>query len=471
MEMKNNTISNDYYLDIKEFVWRLLEQWKAIVLLAICVSALFLGLLHVHYSNNAAMEKQVQESKQKISAEEIVDALPESERTAVTTAYRLWQEREQLSDYIQTAQIMKIDPSHANRLRASWAIDGLSNDTNTLAMSYVVAMQSDDSVNVLRKASGIDIQDDSFNELLYITYPDKIEQEVVCVDLFLTEEMEAEDVQYELQQLLNSIHNQLSLEFGEHQIKNYKSEIAFVSDERLYDKQTKVFNNYNNFNNQITNLNNSFTSGQKGAFVKLKEKDIEPEKEEQIRTAPKAVSLSNILIGLVLGGLVYVGLFLAYTVLSKRVNSTEILTGSSVRFLGEWYDSSTTNNLLMKDGFIWKRHHQKHLDEEAEIKKISNTIKSICHFREIDNVLLTITGKKTKNQEEFIERIINNIKASSINIKCLETNGSLDDSAFIDANGIVLVIIDSKTRIEDLHSVFECCNNYERPIVGSVYLG
>ena len=43
MEMKNNTISNDYYLDIKEFVWRLLEQWKAIVLLAICVSALFLG--------------------------------------------------------------------------------------------------------------------------------------------------------------------------------------------------------------------------------------------------------------------------------------------------------------------------------------------------------------------------------------------------------------------------------------------
>ena len=472
MDLKNK-YEKEAYVDLKEICWRLLEQWKAIVIVALCVMALFLGFVYLHNANAAKKEDQTNQTKQKVTEEEVLNSLPESERSIVASAYRLLQKREQLSNYVCTAPILQVDPNHIKRLHVSWAVDDNGENMNSVIMAYLMAFQEESRINALLKASGTDLSHEQFANLMNVSFPTQLNLDIVSIYIILTDDMNVEAIQEELKSQVESIHTRLQNEFGDHRIVNYQSEVSVVADANLYQSQITALSGLVTVNTQLNNLKNTFSAEQEKAFSKLQSLGNKQVVTEQTQTAPKSLSLMNIIIGLILGACAYVVVYFLIVVISNRTISSSILQGSSVRLLGEWYGPSG-ERILTRDRFVWGKHHRKHLDQETEISKIADTIESICSFKQIKTLLLMLSAECTQEQEAFIQNLSERIEAQGIDtnlIKSDQSEASFSDRDLIAADGVVLMIIDSNTKSKTVDDIIDRCNDYEKPLVGSVYLG
>lgn len=474
MDLKNH-YEKESLIDFKEICWRLLEQWKAVLLVTCCITLAFLGYVYLHNAKESRSQNQAQQEKQYASEQEIIDSLPDAEQELVASAYRLLQKREEYSRYILSAPIMEINPNHAKRIRISWAIESDNQKIDTLVMAYLLGLQSESCKSALIEASGADIDSEEFNDLISITFPNQADMGVVCYDVFLTEDIDTEAIQEALKSQVQELHGKLSEELGDHNIKNYQSEVGIVSDQTIYSRQVSALSNYATINNQINNLKNTFSAAQDKAFSKLQEKDHTTETADQVPVPKKTLTILNILIGLFLGICAYVIVFFVYVILSNRAISSNMLNESNARSLGEWYgDTDSKKTGLKRDRFVWRKHHRKHLDREQEIESTSNVIANICKINQISKMLLVLTAECSQIQRAFINDLSNSLALKEISIKTVDVklgNNALFDSALLEADGIVLIIVDLKTRSKDVGTVFDRCNDYIKPVLGSVYLG
>lgn len=471
MEQKKDSFSNVLRIDLREICWRIIEQWKAILIVSFCIMLVFIGCMKLHAVIENKSEENGQDQAVIQSEQEIIDSLSESEQSLVSSTYRLWQEREQLGEYIDDALIMKIDSNHAKRVRVSWSIDSYTiNDTSILQLSYITSLQSNECRLALLQAGGVNSSVEQQNDLLYITYPDESVQGGICCDYFITESMNAEEVQSEFKRQIDNTHKRLQEGVGDHQIKNYQSEIAIVSDERVLKKQTEALSYYANLNSNVNNLRNTFSSEQKDAFNKLIEKSITVQTEKQVETPPSVLSKKNVIIGLAFGVFIYVCLFLLYVILSNRILSSKPIQESQIRLLGELYTSNSKYNPLLRDKLIWNRRHRKMFDEDKETDKVLVTLKSICQYRQLDSLLLVLTADSLK-QQTIIDEITTKLVSNGISVEVALTEKQNTDKAIISAGGVVLIIIENKTKANEIDSILERCIEYDKPVLGSVYLG
>ena len=470
MEQKRDSFSNMLRIDLREVYWRIIEQWRAILVFSVCIMLVFIGFMKLNAIIENKSEGNGQDQVSIQSEQEIIDSLSESEQSLVSSAYRLWLEREQLGEYIDNALIMEIDSNHAKRVRVSWSIDSYTiNDISILELSYITSLQSNECRLALLQASGVNVSVEQQNDLLYITYPDESVQGGICCDFFITENMNAEEVQSEFKRQIDTTYKRLQDDVGDHQIKNYRSEIAIVSDERVLKKQTEALSYYANLNSNVNNLRNTFSSEQKDAFSKLIEKKPTIQTEKKVETPP-VLSQKNIIIGLAFGVFIYVCLFLLYVILSNRILSSKPIQESQIRLLGELYTSNSKYNPLLRDKLIWDRRHRKMFDEAKETDKVLVTLKSICQYKQLDSVLLVLTADSLK-QQTIIDEITSKLVSNGISVEIALTEKQNIDKAIISVGGVVLIIIENKTRANEIDSILERCIEYDKPVLGSVYLG
>ena len=471
MESRKTKALNETILDIGEAFWRILEQWKAIVITAVCITILFLTLMHIR---STMIQQNTEKKDQDATEQELLEALPDDEQVMIAGVYRLWQEREHLGEYIHSSPLMAIDPNHVTRVRTSWTTDKTEKD-NMLNVAYALEIQSDECRKALANVCSDEIKADFFSDLFYITYPNETSNGVVCIDVFLTDEMQAEEIQKEILHQVKVIHERFQKEFGDHQIQKYESEIAVVSDDRLYEKQSMILSRFANTNNYLKTMKNDLTSEQKDVFEKLKNKELGIENEVQTQKARKRFPLLNTVIGFVLGVFIYVAIYLLYILISQRVLSANILTETSIRDLGEWYCVSEKKKQgILRDGFIWKKRHADYLDREKQIGVISKTIETICRYKRIEDLLFQFTADTTCIQDDFIQDISEYIISKSVsvkNVRIRKKEGTINDDIIMDTEGLVLIVIDSKTHFKDVSNILDLCHEYEKPVVGSIFLG
>jgi len=475
MNSNDNKFPNEMTISLREICWRLLEQWKAVLLVAFCVAVCFLGLMFLRHAkaSNASSDT----SDKQLTAQDIIDTLPENEQPIVAGTYRLLQRSEQLSEYITTAPIMQVDPAHAQRLRVSWTADTDQNDQEALTMAYASELQTEACADAIVKNCSKEIDLGQASEMIMITYPSDMGQGIICCDVYLTPDIDLDSLQVDLDQIIENTYSELINEFGPHQIVNYKKELSTVADDRILEKQTAAMKSFADTNSHINSLKNTFSEEQQAVYEQLANLDNEEEKESQPVVLTKSAIVRYALIGFVLGIIAYLVFFFLYLFWSGRIISADMLQDSSARKLGEWYSipDGTKTGSFMRDRLIWKKHHRHHLDQEQEKKKTKDSITSFCKYKGLENLLLLVTGDLSNGQKAFVSDVEDKLKAESIRLNCCETASDQDncikDADLLDTDGVVLVIIDSKTQMSDLQNIFEKCNYYEIPIIGNVYIG
>ena len=472
MNMNQNHLCKDRVIDLKELCWRLLEQWRAVIIVVVCVMVAFFGLLIFREMRVSEIESNQQNDKQ-ITESDIINALPESEKTVVASTYRLLQEREKISDYIYNAPIMKLDPNKAERLRVSWAIDESGKDNNALAMSYVMELQTESCRSRMINACGVNMDAGHFNDLVFFSLPEKIGEGVVCCDIFLTAEMQEDILQNELGNIVKDIHTKITNEFGDHQIRNYQSEIAFVADDRILQQQTTLLNGFANLNNQINSFKNVFSIEQKEALGKLQELENEQETAVAISHKKSVFTVRNVIIGIILGGVAYLVCFFLYFMLSGKVIGGSMVDGIPGRVMGEWacFSTDSKRNLLMLDSRFFNKHHKNHLNKNEEIYKASRSIKSLCDYKRVYKLAFVLTTELTRDQQSFVDELKKSLETKGINITVTkENNYQIEECDIVNNESVMFIVVDSKTSIKSIEMIIEQCNDYERLILGSIVL-
>ena len=470
----NNQFLNEKVINIKELCWRLFEQWRMIVIFTILVTAIFLG--YTHLQNTRASKKNVQQDAQELSAEEIINALPEKNKAVVAGAYRLLLEREQLAQYIQSTPFMQLDPSRVERLRLSWSVIADERIQKSLIQAYATTFQSNECINTIIKCCNDQLNSAQVSDLISVTFPSEKGQEAICCDVYLTDSVDVELLQEKLRQIISNDFTRLQKEFGPHQVVDLRSEVAIVSDETVLQKQTLVLNSFANSNNQINSLKTTFSSEQRDAFSRLEALNNGQKATVQDDTPQKTLTVHSVLLGIILGFILYLFGFFLHVIVTKKVLYADEIPDSSLRRLGEWYsDCSDLNGIraLMKDRLITKRHYRMHLNKAEEIEKASNAINKICKYNGIKRVLFVSTNVTVKEQQEFITTLAMRCALTNTDANCAEINQKNYDneSSLTEVDGVVLFLIKGCTTYKDIDYLYNRCNDYNKPIIGTVFLG
>lgn len=479
-------MNQEFVIDFKEFFWRLLEQWKAIVVFVLVIVLLFSGFMYAKRASAIDTEDASQTDSKSI--EDILESLNAKDQEMVLGTLREKTNRDNLQDYVSTSPFMSLDPYRVKTLKISILINSDEEINKQLASAYSNELMSSDMAKAINDSWGNDFEADQVKELINanssisLDTEAKLEGNIVNMTVFIPEEKDPDQAVSAVKELLPSITSSLTKSIGDHTAKVIDTDVQIISDEDFSLRQYDVFTRLYNMTYHITYLTGLMTAEQKEAYQKLLnyEDGLDPNNSENTNVVPTSIpffTTKGVAIGFILGCLIYGFVYLLFFALSGRVLSAETIRSAyGLRILGEWYRTKKTGLLafLFTSSAISKLRHRGHLSMEAEINRAAESIVNGLKDN-TDKKLLIVSGGGTGN---YIETFVNNLKQTltdrEVTAEIVDIDASegmyLGESALAGCDSAVLMLDSMKSDIKDLRDLSEKCNYCGTPLLGAIYI-
>ena len=237
MDYKNSTRDGErVIIDIKEFLWKLLEQWKAIVLFLIIFSLVF--LLATYVLDNRGNEDVGPETV--LTPEQQLDGLKGLGKTKVQSAYRMTKEINELNEYVAKAPIMQINPKNANTVVSLWSIEAESNygkiaDVYTSeAAKYELAAgiseALDGKYSVAELSDMIEIKTNAAEDFANVS-----------MTVYLPDNADTEQVKDAVSSAVSAAGVKYSASVGTHSLNLVSMDVRKIASDYVADKQLSVY--------------------------------------------------------------------------------------------------------------------------------------------------------------------------------------------------------------------------------------
>lgn len=468
---------NESSVNLGEVLWKLLESWKAVLLVALIIGALLAGFMAARISKSAKAEDGRPVS-QEMTDREILETLPKDQRGLVSNAFQIKKKNDRLNEYIDTAPMMEINPYNAHELKTSWAVEAEGDKEVTLVQAYVEMIQSSDVCDKLRKAVKAEGEVKQFRELMNFVFPEEDGPGFFTCTIAMTSKMDVQVLQTALEEQMKEIHDLLEKKMGAHKLTNISDGEVYMYDQPLATRQANIYTSLYNGFNQLNRLQEEFSTEQKTAFKNLTAEKEETEGKDAGRekTAKKsAFRPLYFIIGLILGALLYAAVLVLWMLLNGRVHDAGTMQHAGIRSFGEWYDTGCARGGLTHDRGVYKKHHHGHLDREFELNRIADSIESACGFKGASKLLMIAGAVLTDGQQAFVSDLKEKLAAAGITVSdaivCSKEDATVSDRDLAQCDAAALVLLGGASNGRDVDTVIEKCNYYEKPMLGSIYLG
>ena len=226
--MKKTNIVN---IDLGEFIWSLLEQWKCIALAAIIMAILVPAALSFYGNYNAKKEADMYSQLATLTEEEKLNTLSYDQREQVINA--LIQKRivDQREEYNLNSIVARMNVSDLPVLQFKWVVSG-SNDINALNTAYAAVLTDSETVAIVKSAldSVYSETDDVYVTELVTAKTD----EAVVLYIVIPEGTDTAKIQQGIEGRIDGIKTQLTADFGAHDIALVScEETRIVDDDRV----------------------------------------------------------------------------------------------------------------------------------------------------------------------------------------------------------------------------------------------
>ena len=472
MSQNSKSYTSGVTINVKETLWRLLEQWKGILLWMLVIMLIFSACMMATGRKAAKTETKRQQKEQAVTSEEIIDELAPDQRPLVIVAYRLFNQIQSVADYIQKAPVMQVDPYHVNCFETSWAVQD-SDQASTVAQAYMAKLQGDDSCRQLIKSIGIQIPEEQVQESMLL-YSQSIDANgVFSWGVYLPEDIDSDTVIAGMKSMIDSLHNELSGSLGSHKIVFLAEDQTVATNTDLVTKQNSVFNSLYNMNSQLTTFKNRFSSQQKEAYQRLlSKKETGQSNPVEKKAAPARVfTPRNIIVGLLLGLFSYLLLYILYLVLANKINDSDELKTMGLHSFGEWYDAKSLKRGLLKDAQIYQIHHKNHLSQEKELEKAAESLINAAEYKNVKTMILIAATALSEGHQPFVEMLLGKLRDAGLAADLTVMGDDLKGRDLAAADGAVPVIVDNQVKKKDMCALLDQCAYYDTPVMGSIYLG
>lgn len=489
--MNNNNIGRiETVINIKEILWDLLEQWKAVFITALLVAALVAGAKYAKdiKDYDAEQAKKAAEKQNAASTEEqiekVLGSLSESERSTVMTIVNQNEWIDEQKEYINNSILMNTDPANQRTLVVDYYIT-TAEDTDAIRSSliygYGALLRNKEVVKRIGETIDPNAEDCYIEELITVENSGDKESAqksdaVMEVRVVLPDNADREKVKEAITAELQSFSSVLSGKISPHNLT-----LLDVSEICLYNrdaagKRTDILYSINNLQNNTKNMQSSLSDGQKAAIetitaIKAAEKTASDKGAGEESSEPKdnkpGISKKYALAGFILGIMIYAFIYLIRIIRRGSINSaSEVEYYTQSKLLGEAYHQTGHKGIdaLLHSRLVDRYRYRDKLDEGAQIQKASSKLDTLCKHAGVNDVAVLCMPELS----DVKKRIIEAIKTKGLDVRVAEITKQTDEEYLLSLKDAV-IIADDDSKAAELVSLAAQLTDYDVNLLGGIY--
>lgn len=503
MDLRDNQV--EMKLNIRDLLWDLLTQWKAVLLASLIMMLLIAGLKYYTDTNayKAALQsaKEAEEMKS-VPVEEqiskILDAFPADERTKIEYAIQQKEWLDEKTDYVNKSILLNTNPTSQRTLILDYCITaGNKSDAIAVALArgYAFYMNDEKVLDQVRQVIGSDLDNKYIAELISTPFSNPYDKngEIIDADagavvletrVVMPEGVDAEQMEKAVTAALKDYSRELSGTVGDHTIKLLKSsEANLYNRDAVNSRDTILSTIYSMQNTYIKSTEILLTDQQLAAseaVVALKRSVANGTQQiqESAETAgadavqKPRIGKKYLMLGFILGAMAYVFVYMLYVMLKGNVSSAEQLEYySGSRLLGEvYYRNKNAKNKLMQSKLVDGIRFKDKLDENRQVDKLISSIMAVCqHANASDFTLFRLVDADDDNNG-LIDKIINKAKDCGIDTAVEDITGEVDEQKLVSAKNAIC-IAGNRSKAKSVMDLRSLLNEYDIKQLGNVFLG
>lgn len=490
---KNQTI----VISVRDIIWDLLAQWRALLLIALLMMLLVVGLKYtkdIKVYNTAQQEKE-NEAVANIPADQkiadILDTLPDDERATVEFMVKQDEWIETEKEYLNKSILMNANPENQRTLLIDYFIsdeDGSDATTTALYNAYIDHLWSEDIIEGIKSAMGVDVENRYISELISsyngTSNINGADQNAMFeVRVALPDGADAGAVEKSITDVMTGYSSELNSRIAPHTIKLIGSSETYFCNIGAINNRNNILYSVNNLTNNAKNLKTNLSDAETAAIegikaIKKEATNIDTSKEAdddgvEAQVPPKpGFSKKYALLGFILGAMMYAFLYTLYIILKGKITSsgqTEYYTGS--RLLGEVYHVGEHKGIrqLLHSKLVDNIRYKGRLDEDKQIAKASSSIESVCRHAGTDTItLFKLSG--ISNGADVLAKISDTIREKGFSVDVKDVNeDSIEEDLLTAGNAVCISGSDSKAN--DLLALAGLMRDYDVNQLGNIYIG
>ena len=358
-------------------------------------------------------------------------------------------------------------------------------DMRTLADAYSNRFHRNDALKNLREIISQKTSLEYIDELIDTRNTNILagdaESAIYTITVVLLDDTDADKVLELIDSEANSFHDEINSKVGEHSILRADIEDRVVFNQDTINRRRDLLTTINNLNSGLDVIKNKLSPEQQTAYEAIvaakhsdnsDEEDLAEDGDLSSDPQPPAFRWKFGLLGFVLGGILYAGIYFAFLTISKVLASSSIAQSyTNTRILGEIYkltDHTGILKLFTSDKVARLRYKEK-LNEDKQIESLVATLESVCFHHNTDRLTLFLSGISNEFDNQ-IEHLISKCKNAG-NIKSLDlVNADEMDEKMLNSVKNAIYVLSNKTKVDKLDKLICLAHEYDVKPLGMVYM-
>ena len=479
-------------IDLIDTMWKLLMQWKAILLVCIAMALLVPGIKYAKdssaYKAELADKKKAEEEASK-PTEDRIDAalklLPADQREDVLFVVQQQDMVNVQKDYLNNSILLNTDPASQRQLSFKFVLKSeAGTDMRTLADAYSTCIRRTSSLESLREIIAPDTSLEYIDELIDTKNEDILagdaESAVYTVTITLPDDADADSIIELIDSEISDYHDEISSNVGEHSILIANVEDHSIFNKDILDRRTNLTNSINNLNNSIDAAKGKLSAEQQAAYesiIAIKQSSDTVQKaasegnDSSTDLQKPGFSKKYAVLGFLLGAFLYAGIYVVMLILKKVVTSASIAQSyTGTRLLGEVYRKADHKGFrwLLTSDMVARGRYKDKLDADKQISALAATVDAVCAHHSTDKLTLMLSGVGD-GFSDIIDRIVKKCSSEG-NKKSIELINAdkMDEKALGSVKNAVYVLC-SKSKVDSLGSLMSLVCDYDVTPLGTIY--
>lgn len=480
-------------IDLKDLMWKLLMQWKAILLVCIAMAMLISGFKYVKDSNAykaEITEKKKAEEEVSKPADERIDAalklLPADQREDVLFVVQQKDMVNVQKDYLNNSILLNTDPASQRQLSLKFVLKSeTGTDMRTLADAYSTCIRRTSSLESLREIISPDTSLEYIDELIDTKNEDILagdaESAVYTVNITLPDDADADSIIELIDSEVSGFHEEINTNVGDHSILKANVEDHSIFNQDIIKRRADLTNSINTLNSSIDAAKGKLSIEQQAAYesiIAIKQSSDTVQKaasdgnDSSTDLQKPGFSKKYAVLGFLLGAFLYAGIYVVMLILKKVVASASTAQSyTGTRLLGEVYQKVNHKGLrwLLTSGMVARWRYKDKLDMDKQISSLAATVDAVCEHHGTDKLTMMLTGVDDRFSD-VIDRIVKACSSEG-NKKSIELiNADRMDEKTLGSVKNAAYVLCSKSKVDSLGSLMSLIKDYDVTTLGTVYL-
>ncbi|SFT32910.1 hypothetical protein SAMN02910301_0346 [Lachnospiraceae bacterium XBD2001] len=481
---KYASISDNVTIDLFDYIWNVVSQWKAILIFALIVSVMAMFLQY-----HSDMKVYNNSEKQTMTVDSLREELNSEQLIGVEFAVRQQLLLEKYQNYMDQSPLLSIDPSQEHVLKTTYVISGCdATTTASLVDAYNALFLSSSFVDGVGELMPESENKDYASALIVpgaiaVTPTDEKETTqgsgVIGVSIILLDQMSAEEVQNFVDKSVTDYTAKLTNSIGVHQLSLVSSDETTLVNIELAGNQQDIINYSYIIRNSVQQLTQNFTEQQKNLYdLMLKEAHQSDDAEEaSITITPEHPRLSkrSLVLGFIVGVLLYAFAYLVLVLFQKTIKTAkECEDTMSIRTLGELHEFHGRGwKKLFNSKLFYGLKYRKYRDINLQTNKIVDSMVAYAKKHPGCKIQFVSVAPVTEQEEKYLREMIHDAKNQGVEVSLLVGDVNRDTTFhqnLAQADQMILVLCSGRSRYEDIDLCMNLATESDLDTIGTVFV-